>query len=606
MEKTLNNAVSEPESCQTHPVYLWKRVIPLPPASLMARVEAPTVENFLIVGDAWAQLVSHYTPKNATILDVRCGCGCAARALVNNHDIERYIGFDVIRENIDWCNHFIAPAWPNSEFHWFDGYSAVYNPGGSIRGADVAFPAESGTVDVVFAASVFAHLLESDAVRYLSEIARVLSARGVALLSIHIDVPGGSRFVGTEHRIDIEPEYFLELAANAGLQEHDRIDNVGGQQLFIFRLADPSGKSRGKTSCPTATPADFVPLPLPMFVPRRYRPGGLGNWSGHLPFAHDLVVSTRPELIVELGTHWGESYFTLCQSVADNGVSCLCYAVDHWLGEKHSGEYGEEVFEDVAAYNQRFYAHFSYLLRSNFDDAAPQFHDDSIDVLHIDGLHTYQHGKHDFETWLPKLKPGGTVLLHDICARHADFGIWRLWGEIKSEFRETFEFHHSWGLGVVRKPGGSENAFYRLLFQSSPSTKQWIRRYYSVYASHIDNLLQGPTNGSNNPSLRLELTAAQSERMMTAAELSHVATERNDLRRQLNATQALLQTNSVELSTARAELGAARSELSSTRDLYECELAIRRGMQDSLSWRATEPLRKLMATLRSGRPRQAR
>jgi len=46
-------------------------------------------------------------------------------------------------------------------------------------------------------------------------------------------------------------------------------------------------------------------LPLPRFLPRRYKFRGVGSWSGHLAFASDLIVATQPRLIVELGTHWG-------------------------------------------------------------------------------------------------------------------------------------------------------------------------------------------------------------------------------------------------------------------------------------------------------------
>lgn len=231
-------------------------------------------------------------------------------------------------------------------------------------------------------------------------------------------------------------------------------------------------------------------LPLHTFVPRRYQPGGIGTWSGHLAFANDLIKTTKPTLIVELGTHWGESYFTFCQSVADNGLTSLCYAIDHWLGDAHSGTYGEEVIQDVSSHNSRFYGMFSYLLRANFDDAIDQFEDASIGLLHLDGLHTYEAGSHDFRSWLPKVKPGGIVLLHDICARHSDFGVWRLWSDIKSEFRDVFEFHHSWGLGVVRKEGGAQDCtFTNLLFTSGPAAQERIRRSYALYASHLENLL---------------------------------------------------------------------------------------------------------------------
>ena len=249
-------------------------------------------------------------------------------------------------------------------------------------------------------------------------------------------------------------------------------------------------------------------LPLPTFVPRRYRPGNLGNWSAHLAFAHDLIGALQPHMIVELGTHWGESYFGFCQSVAEHGLSCLCYAVDHWLGEEHAGRYGEEVYEDVRQYNETYYKAFSYLLRTSFDDAVLQFHDDTIGLLHIDGLHTYEAASHDFRTWLPKVKPGGIVLLHDIAVRHADFGIWRLWDEIKAEFPETFEFHHSWGLGVVRKPAieGVRQELLEILFNSPASAQEHVRRFYILYAAYLENSV-GRAEGTHAGTLAVSAQA---------------------------------------------------------------------------------------------------
>ena len=256
-------------------------------------------------------------------------------------------------------------------------------------------------------------------------------------------------------------------------------------------------------------PRETIPafgLPLPRFLPRRYKPRNVGEWSGHLAFASDLIVATQPELIVELGTHWGEAYFTFCQTVEEHGLSCLCYAVDHWLGDEHAGRYGEEVFDEVQRYNERYYRHFSYLLRTSFDDALSQFDDGSIDLLHIDGLHTYEAVNHDFRTWLPKVRPGGIVLVHDICPKHQDFGVWRFWGEIKAEFPSTFEFHHSWGLGVLRKEGEAKiSPLTELLFNGSPSVGEEVRRHYVVYGSHLEHVLGHltPTVATQKPPLQV-------------------------------------------------------------------------------------------------------
>jgi hypothetical protein len=231
--------------------------------------------------------------------------------------------------------------------------------------------------------------------------------------------------------------------------------------------------------------AHFPVLGSSGFIPLRYRPGGLCTWSGHLPFARDLVESLWPSMIVELGTHYGESYFGFCQSVAEIGADTKCYAVDTWRGDPHAGEYGSEVYQEVDRYNSERYRSFSYLLPSTFDDALTKFTDGSIDLLHIDGLHTYGAVGHDWRAWLPKVAPGGIILLHDIAVRHADFGVWKLWEEISHEY-ESFEFHHSFGLGVLRKPGPRTARAGILDYLFVPENAVPLRRYYVLCAERLD------------------------------------------------------------------------------------------------------------------------
>ena len=228
-------------------------------------------------------------------------------------------------------------------------------------------------------------------------------------------------------------------------------------------------------------------LPPKTFKPRRYRPGNLGNWSGHLPFAADLIAAMRPALLVELGTHYGESYFGMCQAVEESAVSCKCYAVDTWRGDPHAGYYDEAVFEDVSKYNEATYGAFSKLLRMTFDDAREQFGDETVDLLHIDGLHTYDAVRHDFETWFPKVRPGGIVLMHDTFARHADFQVWKLWEDLAGRF-PTFEFTHYWGLGVLLKPGraANESQFTSGIVTASPTEQSFLRHYYELQATALE------------------------------------------------------------------------------------------------------------------------
>ncbi|WP_386340934.1 class I SAM-dependent methyltransferase [Xanthomonas citri pv. citri] len=171
-------------------------------------------------------------------------------------------------------------------------------------------------------------------------------------------------------------------------------------------------------------------------------------WLGHIPFAGWLIEVMRPGILVELGTHRGASYLAFCQAIQRCAVQTKCYAVDTWEGDDHAGEYSEEVFFTLLDYHQRNYADFSRLMRMRFEEAVQYFDDGTVDLLHIDGLHTYEAVRGDFETWKSKLSRRAVVLFHDINVRERDFGVWRYWAEMRERY-PSFEFTHTHGLGVL-------------------------------------------------------------------------------------------------------------------------------------------------------------
>lgn len=201
-------------------------------------------------------------------------------------------------------------------------------------------------------------------------------------------------------------------------------------------------------------------------------------WEGHRWFAYDYINFIEPNTIVELGTHYGCSFFSFCQAVKDFNLNTNLIAIDTWSGDEQAGYYDEEVYRTVKSTVSAYFSHLNIdLKRMTFDNALSEVNEGTADLIHIDGLHTYEAVKHDFETWLPKLSKDGVIFFHDVFSP-LEYGSNVFWSEIKQRY-SYLEFKHSWGLGILFPKG---DKVYNLLLDQNIEDKINLYTYKALYS----------------------------------------------------------------------------------------------------------------------------
>ena len=122
----------------------------------------------------------------------------------------------------------------------------------------------------------------------------------------------------------------------------------------------------------------------------------------------------------EIGIAYGRSLLYLANLfLGINKRRCLLYGIDPWgkpqepcegAGGFVSGEVGLEFLN---GYSTELEAAMIRLIGLPSVRAARAFEDQSLDLVMIDGDHTYDGCRNDILAYLPKVKPGGLLCGHD-------------------------------------------------------------------------------------------------------------------------------------------------------------------------------------------------
>ncbi len=401
----------------------------------------------------------------------------------------------------------------------------------------------------------------------------------------------------------------------------------------------------------------------PLFWPPA-RLGVESAWYGHVPFANWIIANHRPRRLVELGTHNGVSYTAFCEAVLRERLDTTCTAIDTWQGDEHAGFYGDTVHDELRRFHDARYGAFSDLRRMRFDQALANIPADSIDLLHIDGRHFYDDVREDFLTWRDRLSSRAVVLFHDTNVHEGDFGVWRLWAELRRD-HAGFEFLHGHGLGVLAVGGLVDGAVAALCHTRDGSVISAVRERFSALgerwigardlaeqrgaAAALQTELsatkqwaeraQGEVNAlfpqwaaltEKTRAVRLALAETRCDLAVTGGALSETRRALEAARGEVAALQTDVAARETDIAARNTAIGARESDIAAMTAAHASEIeglraalseahnmclyaqAHARALEDaaeamraSTSWRMTSPLRRMRGVREAGSVRLA-
>ena len=187
-------------------------------------------------------------------------------------------------------------------------------------------------------------------------------------------------------------------------------------------------------------------------------PTGLGD-SGWI--LHGLVRSMKPEVCVEIGSAHGYSTCLISLALHQNLKGHLWavdpHQVNHWSDDNPDG-----TLESLRRNLWRVGVHHRVdIVQKNTADAIDDL-PKTIDFAFIDGDHSYEGVKQDWEIISPRMSPFGVVVFHDtLWDRKADDPYYKKWRrdgmgvpgfieELRCKGYPVITLDGDWGLSLIQ------------------------------------------------------------------------------------------------------------------------------------------------------------
>lgn len=154
-----------------------------------------------------------------------------------------------------------------------------------------------------------------------------------------------------------------------------------------------------------------------------------------LEFA-SIARTLKPKALLEIGTRKGGTFFVLCR-MADPEAQVISLDLP---GGRFGGGY--RIFQVPVLRRMKKSGQKMHLIRMDSHTGAAKeqvekaLQGKTLDLLFIDGDHTYAGVKQDFEMYSPLVAPGGIIVFHDILPTTAPgIEVAQFWEEIKIRYR---------------------------------------------------------------------------------------------------------------------------------------------------------------------------
>jgi ubiquinone/menaquinone biosynthesis C-methylase UbiE len=250
---------------------LSKFIPPFPPLELRQITAAPDLPEFLWTGlvdmerimTLFEKVSNHANIEPPTILDFGCGCGRMVRFLGNCSTTYTIHACEVNSDHVNWCRDNLK----NIEISQCD----ILPP----------LPYKDKMFNLIYGLSVFTHLSENNAIKWLSEMNRVLKPDGILIVTIH-----GLTALNTIKNSTLHQQMF-----NLGCDVVKQIIDKFPQNTFIFNKYDQNTIEIAKAGSEygnTFIHPDYIykKWAIEGFKVLEVIPGGLRNWQ-------DLVILQR-------------------------------------------------------------------------------------------------------------------------------------------------------------------------------------------------------------------------------------------------------------------------------------------------------------------------